>query len=110
MDHTPGPWEYDGASSITSKSEWLIEPSEDEDEAGVPLKVIDLTGAMGGTNSKADAYLIAAAPELLEVLQLIAEHAEPQPLGESYAPLDSSWIQEIAKAAIRKATLYGGGG
>ena len=63
--HTPGPWIYDGGSSIKS-------PSTD-------IEVVSLYGAMGGDNNKADAYMLSAAPAMYEALRDIvnALHFHP---------------------------------
>jgi len=67
--HTPGPWHYmPGYPAIVSE---LVDIPADPEQgtAAIPVKVVDLCGAMGGEDTTADAQLIAAAPELLQALQ-----------------------------------------
>lgn len=64
--HTKGPWIIKD-SKIISLNSWLVSPSDGEE--GIPTTVVDLHGAMGGDDSRADAKLIAAAPELLRLLK-----------------------------------------
>jgi hypothetical protein len=96
--HTPGPWEYiKGASCIISTTEWLVKPSEYNE--GTKTKVLDLTGSMGGTDTQADARLIAAAPDLLEALEgfLMCQAQD----GTKCAPNDEDF--DKAREAIAKA-------
>jgi hypothetical protein len=84
MNHTPGPW-----TTRESPEHWgridVIIHSEDTDVA---------TAWRGGTEAnRANANLIAAAPDLLEALEEV--------LGwETLCPIE---VYERARAAIRKA-------
>lgn len=66
--HTPGPWSLDPEDkSIVGK---------DEDLAIATIENIDVGGDKGfhfGEESRANARLIATAPELLEALQLLGD-------------------------------------
>lgn len=92
--HTPGPWRigalasYDGYTGQPYRNVWA---GEDE-AATVVARAIRSDGAM--TNDvDADALLIAAAPDLLRELQILADYAE-----RNGARVGS------ARAAIAKAT------
>lgn len=93
--HTPGPWTIE-ENAIISANKWLIPP--DKYGPGVRQKIIDLTGAMGGDNTDADARLISAAPDMLEALQAIVALSQDQ--GRANLPMCAN----MARAAIAKAT------
>ena len=91
--HTPGPWKVD--KELTSRSgEWLI--AMDAGDKGRGIAIAETRVATGA--ELANARLIAAAPELLEALQLIAD---TDPVD---AALDPQRAVRIAQAAIAKAT------
>ena len=91
MSHTPGPWEYDGLFTIfitdSAGNEWHIASiKHHQDEV-----------------SKANARLIAAAPELLEACQAAFDW-----LGRfgAHAPIifgGEQHLHDILHAAIAKA-------
>lgn len=87
---TPGPWSVDGnvirgdAKSNGSVSVACI------------LDVAYPYGRWAGESAQANARLIAAAPELLEALQLLLEQDDN---GE-----DEIWVRNKARDAIAKAT------
>ena len=93
--HTPGPWFYGdwikGTKVESSASEWVEIWNIDADGSqGLPFV------ACKHHDQIANARLIAAAPELLEALKLIAS-------AENSA-LDLAYCKGIARAAIAKAT------
>lgn len=63
--HTPTPWALRDCE-IVSTVKYLIEPNADEDEQGIPITVINLTGAMGGNDG--DAAFIVKACNAYEAL------------------------------------------
>lgn len=73
--HTPGPWRVDTHCNVMHKDAMVAFPC-----------------ISGGLNQEANARLIAAAPDLLEALEDIA----------AYYP--NSWAEDVARAAIAKAT------
>jgi hypothetical protein len=83
-EHTPGPWKV-------CRGDW----SEDGN-ARYELEGISVIKA-------ADAYLIAAAPDLLAELQNIA-NANPSSWDEETRDQFQQWAQNRARAAIAKAT------
>lgn len=85
MAHTPGPWHF---SEMVSAA------------VVIGNEVVKL-GC--GEESKATARLIAAAPDLLEALQSIAECCEEDQTARDYASRQTE-IRGIARAAIAKAT------
>lgn len=80
MKHTPGPWKV----VITPGGDTLIDTPR-------------FRWSLGRLMSKADAHLIAAAPELLEALQRIIDY------GGSLTGEDALEMVIIAKTAIAKA-------
>lgn len=88
--HTPGPW--------TAGSKTVRAP---ETEDRLPLDVRLFGG--NANDHRANARLIAAAPELLQALQLlhddIAEYARLNNLGGF-----DNHVMKLARAAIAKAT------
>ena len=85
--HTPGPWTQ-GSSESGRSCVWLDGNQEPADQMGHTDNWIDC-------NTEANARLIAAAPEMLEALKLIAN-------AENSA-LDLAYCKGIARAAITKA-------
>jgi len=86
VKHTPGPWivDEDMSNDVMAGGELLA--------TAYPMKRDDLPGSW-----KANAALIAAAPELLEALKALLDVA---PLAET---VSCGQIHLQAKAAIRKA-------
>ncbi len=87
--HTRGPWWYDRERVAICYR--LPEDSPDrygEDDDGV-RDVVNLTSAMGGTDTTADAFLMASAPDLLRALKAIIlesdKLSEPQFLAAAAA-------------------------
>lgn len=88
--HTAGPWVTDGYNRITSKKHQY-------DESG---KFIAETKSWetGETEALANARLIAAAPELLEVLVSVRKGVSPD-----MDTRDCEYLRGIIDAAISKA-------
>jgi hypothetical protein len=81
MNHTKGPWTYD------KSNEEAIKPN------------VVFTGDIGGIKNEADGWLIAAAPELLEVCQRLSSLYPKR--GSNFAePIEV----RMARDAIAKAT------
>jgi hypothetical protein len=55
----------------------------------------------GNEEDQANARLIAAAPQLLDALQLILEHIGPE---DNYIAPDTNWMRDLCHEAIAKAT------
>lgn len=92
--HTPGPWEWDGSVwNYDSENEapWLVQSGSDH-------RVFVLLGSIKA-NKEADARLIAAAPELLEALQMLVADFGDYPASER-----PCLAFDKARAAIAKAT------
>ena len=89
-NHTPGPWQLSGVAILGAN------PSH---RVGVII-----TAAMKDAEQvKADARMIAAAPELLAALtELVAEH-DAKELPQGHYPRDTGGM-ELARNAIAKAT------
>lgn len=86
--HTPGPWKIAGDHSSDCDI-WVVNPITSETICSLHLCA----------NPEANSRLIAAAPELLEVLTAAKAHMEnPYPSGD-----DLSHILTRADAAIAKA-------
>ena len=93
--YTPGPWnfqpcdEYVNCFDVLCEEDYYVATTHD--------------GVRGDKNAGANARLIAAAPDLLEALQNIAEHWN-QDQNEA-AMADACWHAiHTARAAIAKAT------
>lgn len=92
--HTPGPWKAGSAS---------VSAPETEDRLGLSVRIHGGNGA----DNRANARLIAAAPDLLAALEallpMVAEwHAEfPRHIGDKEPP-----AIQAARAAIAKATGF----
>lgn len=97
--HTPGPWEYDTELADAGNKSTPIyteAPGADADlfEAVCIIPHDDITAA-GYTQIKANARLIAAAPDLLDALKEILDNAIVPYRGPMF---------DKARAAIAKAT------
>ena len=80
MSHTPGPWRV---LTLDDGTEWI--------QAGcVRIAIVDDSAGCQPGN----AALIAAAPEMLEVLERIRDESGPFNLGE---------MRKLVESAIRKA-------
>lgn len=88
MTHTQGPWSYIGNGDVVAKSEKYC--GGEKDIASVFLTVND--------EDEANARLIAAAPELLEALKVLADYVDECTGDNECRPLEN------ARAAIAKAT------
>lgn len=103
--HTPGPWNVFYKSKY---DEWHVSTPID----GSSMKRALFPDGIRTDNPEADARLIAAAPELLEALQVLSERiayyaslAEGEATNiEQWAYTDGSSDVAKARAAIAKAT------
>lgn len=89
--HAPGPWRSVGLAIVCA--------------SGHVIAYLKRRGTLKAT--KANAYLIAAAPDMLAALERIAEHTNPDSPEENYRADDREGcldtVFEIARAAIAKA-------
>ena len=95
--HTPGPWHVEHHSRGSCEVR-ITRPKESKGLGPVAYALMDLAGAMTAeriSEMKANARLIAAAPELLEALQIAREFA-------AYAQAEPADLTLI-DAAIAKA-------
>ena len=92
MSHTPGPWKV--TAGIVDNPRLIV-----EDDIGNPVCAMSLRGVYGDTvKMTANAHLIAAAPEMLAILEELRESASYW--SEYDVPLG---IVERIESAIRKA-------
>ncbi len=90
--HTPGPWRDDGGTILTD--ERTVAQVDLTAPITHALQLIDTTAEQ----LRADARLIAAAPDLLDALRVLVQRVE------QYAPsMDREGDLIEAKAALRKA-------
>lgn len=90
--HTPGPWHVKASLNPSWPDGLAIRPTEGGDVAFIHLG--------GSEEAKANASLIAAAPELLAALKEAVSQERPD--ADHYGPKDNGWISR-AQAAIKKA-------
>lgn len=93
--HTPGPW------SLSDEDSPLLSGAD----GGYIAQVFSRTGCENGSlrpNYAEDARLIAAAPDLLEALQLAFRHLNGG--SDSLTPMEHDRAFKLARAAIAKAT------
>jgi hypothetical protein len=88
VQHTPGPWQ------VNSNDPLHVCDADGESRGCSPIAFVQV-GNDGRWTAKANARLIAAAPELLERLEELLEYSEN---------LRGSGVYNRARAAINKAT------
>ncbi len=93
--HTPGPWEYnpDYHQVMAPNASWFIIASLPKRRGSAPI-------------DKANAQLIAAAPALLEALEMVMEVAFDGPSQPVSSSDNIAWKRDIerrARSAIRQA-------
>ena len=95
MKHTPGPWYYedDSFAPYIVDSTRLIRLADVHDTPYLS------SGSCGRRASKANAHLLASAPELLEALRWIVDHGDT---GKGGRPAYHA-MRAHARAAIAKA-------
>ena len=99
--HTPGPWVINTAGGAKKGepfriTEIYVYAPHVQDDTAICADIID---PITQEPSEANARLIAAAPELLDALKIIAEYASE---GEaSTGP--AGWMGVVARVAIAKA-------
>ena len=88
--HTPGPWEVSGG---TSDFDIMVEVD------GLGWHEVAMS-----VDTEANARLIAAAPDLLEVVRMVVRSRDDaDAAGDHYAELPTH-VTDAARAAIEKAT------
>jgi hypothetical protein len=103
--HTPGPWHVEHYSRGSCEVR-ITRPKESKGLGPVAYALMDLAGAMTAeriSEMKANARLIAAAPDLLDALQKLVDSCADSD-GAQYGTLGTSFVRSIATAAIAKAT------
>ena len=95
MKHTKGPWRV--VENKIIGNEISVEASDLED--AIPITVIDCAGAMGGNDNKADARLIAAAPELLDALNGLLAGLNLPVVNEPLSEIDKA--RELTRATCK---------
>jgi hypothetical protein len=94
--HTPGPWKF----VIHNRVE-IVGP---KDSSGWPMQVVYNCGMPDDATAIANARLIAAAPELLEALEYLADEYQYMPkAGAVYEKAMADAVYEHAMTVIRKA-------
>ncbi|MBA1366795.1 hypothetical protein [Burkholderia gladioli] len=98
---TPGPWEWDDRypSSNTGEKTWSLIGAN-----GYGILSCDgEENSPQGLNDDANAKLIAAAPELVEALQAIAQYGSDTLSGRIDGPDDREWQREAVLEMTRRA-------
>lgn len=72
MTHTPGPWIYrdSGIYARDVRPDWTNGDHEFDDER---VCIVNLMGGMGGDDTRADALLLTASPDLLAKLSALVD-------------------------------------
>ena len=104
--HTPGPWRHPHVLGVGRTADWKIETPRGD-------LIIQQSIGIGSLEQKSNAALIAAAPDLLDILIAIVQSADEcdvpdNPAGVPLVSVDSRLI-ESARAAIAKSRGEGQG-
>ncbi len=95
--HTPGPWFVSTATHLTLGA--ILAVSAKEGDGVDAVCIVDLLP--GDEESKANAHLIAAAPDLLEALKLCEGNISSL-LASTHPRVYGEWL-DFVRAAIAKA-------
>jgi hypothetical protein len=106
--YQPRSKKMDSVTTKYTKGPWRVEPSTSEiinvDHGRLPFAIVSGHTLIGATyENDADAQLIAAAPDLLEALQ-ICEGNISSLLASNHPRVFSNWL-DVVRAAIKKATV-----
>lgn len=102
-DHTPGPWKW-----WTSNS--LMRLTADRGRDGGVLSAVRRSDGFADIEvSDANARLIAAAPDLMEVVQALITCADEDFIANTSHQDSLGVLADAARAAIAKATEMGNG-
>ena len=93
--HTPGPWVFEYDNDVGDNDDYFIE--------FFSVRTQDSNELIARVEEKTDARLIAAAPDLLEALQVLCEYAETSN-DFRYGTLSTKFVRDVALPAIAKAT------
>jgi hypothetical protein len=92
-EHTPGPWEY-GLGAVYS-IHFSIRTKQQR------RKVADISVAWKNSDEfQANCKLIAAAPDMAEVLQMIVRHLQSGYLPQSWEPIATKAVTALIKAGL----------
>lgn len=91
--HTPGSW-----NPVQESQFWVVTDSQGQRLASLLESEIVFTDGIEHDDAQANAKLMAAAPELLEALQMAME------IGDQCSRAFLAKFQGMAKVAIAKAT------
>lgn len=91
-NHTPGPWVINYHAGL---NEYIIGP-------GKGLHIAPVLAGSGRPDAKANATLMAAAPDLLAALEALTPLAHDMHISHQMGKFDS-WAIDAAEAAIAKA-------
>jgi len=92
--HTPGPWESEptGTRKVGQSVPWAIW------RGGIRLAIVDARPLHAAQESEANARLIVQAPAMYEIVRLLSERDERDPLVEDaiellakVEPIDHDW-------------------
>ncbi len=98
--HTPGPWALEIEAKDEFTQEFILQSANQKcGEPGDPSAFIGRLSFFAGEQDEANAHLIAAAPDMLEALELVEIMMRNQ-LGNQYK---NSEYGRIVAAAIAKA-------
>ena len=95
-EHTPGPWVADKA--VDPQTESRTRAIYHMPDPYTHVEVIEAAGGEEVIASDADAFLIAAAPEMLEALQSMLSIAQDHPGAEAFDAEIKQAQEVVAKA------------
>ena len=96
-EFTPGPWWIEKDIDNRGNPDWRIHSETISDLACLTFMDKEDRDEFGAANAK----LIAAAPEMFELLQLIKEACQPDEyLG--HCPVDTGWLESVVTQMIER--------
>lgn len=108
--HTPGPWEADGATHEGQRYHQISSGGSSVDTHSAmhqePITVCDTTGrdaSISAIEDRANALLLAAAPELADTLSFASEVLSLIPLAALLGEKDEEPLKARVEEAVRDA-------
>ena len=100
MNHTPGPWAF---GHFLGRHALWVGPVGDDGQPLTPVAEVEWDSDMARNNARANARLIAAAPELLDALRAVVGRGYSEtrhPAGQDYVSKDAIALVRAALAKV----------